>query len=158
MLIPVLSFWVYPAAERMGVRVTPLRKMGVGMALAAVCFAVVGMIQSALDSGRHISVAWQFIPYFIITLSEVMISITALEFAYSQAPRAMKSSIMSLLFLTIFAGNFLTAFISKINIFQGASYFYFFAGLMAVVSVGFIMIAARYRVRDYFENPVSAGA
>ena len=66
-----------------------------------------------------------------------MISITGLEFAYTQAPRAMKSTIMSFWLLTVFVGNLLTAYISKVNVFSGAPFFYFFAVLMALVAVVF---------------------
>jgi POT family proton-dependent oligopeptide transporter len=151
-LIPVFGYGVYPALERMGIRTTPLRRMSAGMVLAALSFVAVGLLQMPLDEGRRVSVAWQVIPYLIITISEIMISITGLEFAYTQAPRSMKSTIMSFWFLTVFAGNLLTAYVSEINVFQGASFFFFFAGLMAAVSLVFIWTAARYQVRDYFEQ------
>ena len=81
-----------------------------------------------------------------------MISITGLEFAYTQAPRSMKSTIMSFFFLTIFAGNLLTAYVSEINVFQGASFYWFFAALMAFVSGIFIWTASHYKVREYIED------
>ncbi|MFH2203998.1 MAG: POT family MFS transporter [Elusimicrobiota bacterium] len=151
-LIPIFSYGVYPAIERLGVKTTPLRRMSAGMAVAASSFVVVGLLQIPIDRGVAVSVAWQFIPYLLITVAEIMISITGLEFAYTQAPRAMKSTIMSFWLLTIFAGNLFTAYISKINIFEGAWFFFFFAGLMAAVSLIFIWSAARYRVRDYVED------
>lgn len=150
-LIPIFGSFIYPSVERLGIKVTPLRKMAVGMTLAAFSFVAVGVIQSILDSGTKISVVWQVIPYLIITCSEVMVSITGLEFAYTQAPRSMKSTIMSFWLLTVFVGNLLDATIAKLNIFQGALYFYFFAGLMFLVSMIFVLSAARYKVRSYIE-------
>ena len=38
-----------------------------------------------------------------------MVSITCLEFAYTQAPRSMKSLVMALFFLTVSLGNYLTS-------------------------------------------------
>ncbi|MBI3551487.1 MAG: POT family MFS transporter [Elusimicrobia bacterium] len=151
-LIPVFGYGIYPAIESFGFKMTPLRRMSVGMATAATSFVAVGLIQAGLDSGLKLTVAWQVIPYLLITMSEIMVSITGLEFAYTQAPRSMKSTIMSFWMLTIFAGNLVTAYISEINVFKGPTYFYFFAGLMAAVSVIFIWTAARYKVRDYFEE------
>jgi proton-dependent oligopeptide transporter, POT family len=157
-LIPIFSWGIYPALEKiLGVKMTPLRRMGTGMFLASTSFVAVGLCQSAIDGGARISVAWQFIPYLLITMSEIMVSITGLEFAYTQAPRSMKSTIMSFWFLTVFAGNLLTAYISEINVFKGASFFYFFAALMAAVSFIFAWTAARYKVRDYFERAPSVG-
>ena len=43
-----------------------------------------------IDGGAKPSVLWQMIPYLVITCSEVMVSITGLDFAYTQAPKAMK--------------------------------------------------------------------
>lgn len=149
LLIPLFSSILYPLIEKIGIRVTPLRKMSVGMILAGISFVFVGIFQAVLDSGHQISVAWQFIPYLIITCSEVMVSITGLEFAYTQAPRSMKSTIMSFWLITVFIGNLLDAYIAKMNVFQGALFFYFFAGLMFLVSLIFIVSASRYRVKNH---------
>lgn len=151
-LIPFFGYVVYPGLEKMGVRLTPLRKMSAGMVLAAFSFVVVGLIQAALDSGQQLSMAWQFVPYLIITSAEIMVSITGLEFAYTQAPRSMKSTIMSFWLLTVFVGNMLDAYVTKLNVFEGAMFFYFFAGLMFTVALIFILSAARYRVRNFIER------
>ena len=41
------------------------------------------------------SITWQMLPYALLTLGEVLVSATGLEFAYSQAPPAMKGAIMA---------------------------------------------------------------
>ncbi|PIR19662.1 MAG: MFS transporter [Elusimicrobia bacterium CG11_big_fil_rev_8_21_14_0_20_64_6] len=152
-LIPIFAKWVYPTIESsFKFPMTPLRRMSGGMVVAASSFVGAALIQHAIDAGGQPSVAWQFIPYLLITIAEIMISITGLEFAYTQAPRSMKSTIMSFFFLTIFAGNLLTAYVSEINKFQGAAFFWFFAALMAGVSGIFIWTAARYKVREYIED------
>src|SRR5262249_25045057 len=94
-LIPFFSFVLYPGVAKLGIKVTPLRKMSVGMVLAGLSFVLAGFLQTLIDSGHTVSVGYQFFQYFILTASEVMVSITGLEFAYTQAPRSMKSSIMS---------------------------------------------------------------
>jgi proton-dependent oligopeptide transporter, POT family len=150
LLIPVFTLGIYPLVENYGIRVTPLRKMGAGMFVTAFSFILVGFIQVLLDSGVVLNVGWQFFPYLLITAAEVMISITGLEFAYTQAPPSMKSTLMGLWFLTISAGNLLTAAISAANPFDGgASEFFFYAGLVTVVSVTFVLVAARYKERSY---------
>jgi POT family proton-dependent oligopeptide transporter len=151
-LIPLFAKLVYPAARRLGLEPTPLRRMSVGMFVAAASFAAAMILQLALDAGRTPSIAWQFVPYLLLSVGEIMVSITGLEFAYTQAPRSMKSTIMSFWLLTIFAGNLLTAYISEINKFHGAAYFGFFVGLMVALSFVFVWIASRYKVRSYLES------
>ena len=156
-MIPLFAYVVYPGIEKLtGIKMTPLKRMGSGMVVAASAFIAVGLFQVALDRGHAISVAWDILPFVLITASEIMISITGLEFAYTQAPLSMKSTLMSFWMLTIFAGNLLTATISELNVFKGPLYFFFFAGLMAAVSGIFIWTAARYKTRDYFEDAATA--
>lgn len=151
-LIPIFSLILYPAVERMGIKVTPLRKMSVGMALTGISFIIVGLFQVYLDQGHQLSVAWQILPYLVITAAEVMVSITGLEFAYTQAPRAMKSTIMSFWLLTVAVGNMFTAYISVINKFTGAGEFFFYAALMFVIAGIFIWGAVNYKERNYIED------
>jgi POT family proton-dependent oligopeptide transporter len=154
-LIPIFTFGIYPFFQnKLGIEMTPLRKMGAGMFVAAASFVFVALFQYAMDGGTQLSVLWQVIPYLVITMAEVMISITGLEFAYTQAPRSMKSTIMSMWLLTVFFGNMITAYIAKINVFEGGHFFMFFAALMAVFGVVFVIIAKGYVVRDYMEEAV----
>ena len=155
-LIPLFAKGIYPWLERKGFSVTPLKKMTTGMFVAGFSFVIVAIYQALIDQGVHMSVWWQAIPFLIITAAEVLISITGLEFAYTQAPRAMKSTIMSFWLLTVFLGNLLTAYVSKINVFEGAWFFVFFAALMLVVGFVFMAIAARYKVVEYFEEDTAA--
>ena len=48
------------------------------------------MIQRWIEHGETPHIAWQVIQYVIIAIAETLVSVTALEFAYSQAPRRMK--------------------------------------------------------------------
>jgi proton-dependent oligopeptide transporter, POT family len=103
-----------------------------------------------LNQGVFLSVLWQFVPLIILSIAEILVSITGLEFAYTQAPQSMKSTIMSFWFLTISAGNLFTALISYINPFKaGFQEYLFYTILMFVVSGIFVAMAARYRMRNY---------
>ena len=147
--VPVLTLWLYPLAERLGLRPTPLRRMAVGMILGAATYIISGLIQSAIDRGQTLSVAWQIVPYIVLEAGEVMVSATALEFAFAQAPASMKSIVMSFWLMTIALGNFLVAVFTNLNEnfvhAKGASEFYFYAALMFVVAGIFIFCATRYR-------------
>lgn len=110
--IPLFTFVVYPAVNRV-FKLTPLRKIGIGFFLMVATFAFSALIQSWIDSGNSPSIGWQFAAYGLITASEIMVSIVGLEFAYTQAPKNMKSMIMSLYLLSVFVGNMLTAEINR---------------------------------------------
>jgi proton-dependent oligopeptide transporter, POT family len=155
-LIPIFSFGIYPAVEKLGIKVTPLRKIAAGMVFTALSFVIVGLAQNMIDAGMKVSIGWQALAFIVLTCGEVMVSITGLEFAYTQAPRAMKSTIMSFWLLTVFAGNLLTAYVEKINVFSGATQFYVFAGMMAAVSLIFALTASRYKVRNFIESGAAA--
>ena len=155
-LIPIFTFGIYPLCEKIfKTEMTPLKRMGAGMFVAAASFVFVAIYQYILDGGEQISVLWQFIPFLIITMAEVMISITGLQFAYTQAPRSMKSFIMSLWLLTVFFGNFITAIFSlmaeSLNM-TGGNFFTFFAVLMAIFGIIFVVIAKNYKMQDFMEE------
>ncbi len=154
-LIPAFSLGIYPFLDKIGLKTTPIRRMTWGMFVGAASFAMIGALQMWMDNSTDkINVMWQFFPYLVITMAEVMVSITGLEFAYTQAPRSMKSSIMSIWLLTVFFGNLITAYVSQINFFPVAStgYFMFFAGLMALFSVVFWWMGKNYKFKNYMEN------
>jgi POT family proton-dependent oligopeptide transporter len=150
--VPILTLGVYPWLERRGILPTPLRRMSAGMVLGAVSFVICGFIQSRMDRGATLSVAWQLIPYVVLEAGEVMLSATALEFAFSQAPERMKSIVMSFWLMTMAGGHFLVAVFTNLNSnyvhARGAVEFYFYAALMVVVAVAFIFLATRYRGRE----------
>lgn len=144
-LIPIFAVYLFPALERRGVRVTPLRKMTVGMFVMVLSFVAAAGVQWALEAGHAPHVAWQVPQYLFLAVGEVLVSVTALEFAYSQAPAHLKSVVMGLWFLTIWAGTFLTAVVAWLNRFHGVAYFAFFAALMLAAAVVFAFVAWWYR-------------
>jgi POT family proton-dependent oligopeptide transporter len=151
LLIPFWAYIVDPALQKIGIVLTPLRKMSLGMLLASTSFVAVALLQARIDSAgdMQVNVFWQLIPYFLITLSEVLVSITGLEFAYSQAPKRMKSTVMGFWLLTVALGNALVALLAHFSHLKLEDFFWVFAGLMAVAAVIFAIRAAAYKVRDY---------
>ena len=79
--------------------VTPLRKIGIGLFVTAIAFAIPSLVQQSIDAGGAPHIAWQFLAYALMTAAEVMVSITGLEFSYTQAPRKMKSFVMGVFLL-----------------------------------------------------------
>jgi POT family proton-dependent oligopeptide transporter len=108
LLIPLNNLVVYPWLKRRGWEATALRRMTIGIALAGFAYVIVGAMQLAMDGGNPLEITWQILPYIFLTLGEVLVSATGLEFAYSQAPLAMKGVIMSFWNLTVTVGNLWT--------------------------------------------------
>ncbi len=158
LLIPTFSFALFPLLRRLGLKVSPLGRMSAGMFIAGLSFVAVAVIQFALDRGVRLSILWQLVPYVILTAAEVLISVTGLEFAYTQAPRSMKSTLMSFWLLTVFAGNLLTAAVEKMNPFGAAPGFLFYAGLMFAVAIVFAWQASRFVMKSYMESDESGAA
>jgi len=154
MVIPLLNVLVYRPLERRGRPLKPLHRMAVGLFLASLAFVSVALLQTRIVAmGRgEVHVLWQVIPYFILTTAEVLVSVTGLEFAYTQAPRAMKSTIMGFWLLTFSFGNMLVAFLAPLQELSLATFFWIFAGLMAVAAVVFVVLAARYRGKTYLQQ------
>lgn len=153
-IIPALTFLVYRPLERRGRPLSPLARMTAGMFMASLSFVAVAVIQTRIDHAPagSIHVLWQLIPYVIVTTSEVLVSITGLEFAYTQAPRAMKSTIMSFWMLCVTIGNVLVAFLAPLQTLSLATFFWTFAGLMAVAALLFALLAATYRGKTYLQH------
>ena len=112
LLVPLFSYGVYPLLSRF-FAVTPLRKIGIGFFVGAASFLVIAWIENRIQNGIVTSVWWQILGYAILTSGEVLVSITALEYSYKQAPLRMKSFIMALYLLSLSAGNLLTAFVAN---------------------------------------------
>lgn len=154
--IPLFSFGLYPFLNKIGLKVTPLRKIGAGFVLTALSFVVVAVTQSWIDAGETPSVSWQILAFVVLTAGEVLISITCLEYAYTQSPPTMKSTIMACYLLSITMGNVLVSIIQT-NIknkgffaqFHGAGFFWLFTGICAVTAVLFMIISPRIKERTY---------
>ena len=86
-----------------------------------------------------------------------MISVTCLEFSYTQAPRTMKSLVFGLFMASVALGNLFT---SVVNVFilnedgtsrlDGPDYYLFFAGAMFFTALIYIPVAMKYREKPTF--------
>lgn len=94
------------------------------------------------------SILWQIPMYFVLTCGEVMVSITGLEFAYTEAPPSMKSVCQAAWLLTVAMGNVIVIIVAGSQIFKGddgvAHELIAYAGLMTVTAVLFSWMASRY--------------
>uniref|UniRef100_H2Y3X7 Uncharacterized protein n=1 Tax=Ciona savignyi TaxID=51511 RepID=H2Y3X7_CIOSA len=90
---------------------------------------------------NNINIAWMLPQYFVITVGEVFLSITGLEFSYTQAPPSMKS-VMGFWLLTVSMGSVIVLVIAKSKmIARQAHEFLFFAALIGVATIIFALLA-----------------
>ena len=122
------------------------------MAVGSLSFVSVAVIQYYLDVGVHLHVIWQLLPYTLITLAEVLVSVTGLEFAYTQAPKRMKSTVMGFWLLSVTLGNMLVAFTAHFAHLPLLQFFELFAALMALAALLFALRAYFYVPRSYFQS------
>ncbi|MDC8758985.1 oligopeptide:H+ symporter [Janthinobacterium fluminis] len=171
LLIPFNNLILYPLLGRLGYEATALRRMTAGIGFSALAWIVIGAIQMKMDGGTSMSIVWQILPYVLLTMGEVLVSATGLEFAYSQAPASMKGTIMSLWLLSTTVGNLwvlivnasvkndaVTAYIQTTGFSVTAFQMFFFAAFAAIAMLAFGWYAKRYRMVDNYRGaPAAAG-
>jgi POT family proton-dependent oligopeptide transporter len=158
-LVPIFNYGLYPLIDRV-FPLTPLRKIGIGLFLTALSFIVLWWIQLQVDGGAKPNILWQLPAYVLLTAGEVMVSITGLEFSYTQAPTKMKSAVMALWLFAVSVGNQITSAIdfNKPNLksiginLEGANHYAFFTLFMLITAVLFIFVARHYRGRTYIQG------
>ncbi len=163
LLIPFNNLVLYPALGRFGFEMTPLRKMTAGIAFAGLSWIVVGAMQLVLDRGNVFTITWQVLPYVLLTFGEVLVATTGLEFAYSQAPLAMKGAIMAFWNLSVTIGNLwvlvanagvqnraVTDFIASTGFGVTAFQMFFFALFAFVAALAFGLVSRSYPLADHY--------
>jgi len=156
--VPLFTFLIYPTLNKV-YKLTALKKISLGLFVTVLAFSIPALIQMQIDKGSTPHIAWQILAYVLLTAAEVMVSITCLEFSYTQAPKSMKSFIMALFFMSISIGNLFTSAVNFLMInddgthkLTGATYFWFFTALMLVTAILFIFISRRYQEKTYLHD------
>jgi POT family proton-dependent oligopeptide transporter len=165
LLIPFNNLILFPALRRRGWELSALGRMTVGLFFTALSWVAIGGLQVVMDGGAPLSIVWQILPYALLTFGEVLVSATGLEFAYSQAPPAMKGVIMSFWNLTVTVGNLwvlianatvrndaVTSRITEAGVSTTAFLMFFFAAFAFTAALGFRAYARRYRVVDHYRR------
>ncbi|GAA5924727.1 Ptr2p [Sporobolomyces koalae] len=127
-LIPILDLFVYPALRRAGFNFSPIKKIFAGFMFGAAAMVLAGITQTLIyrrsvcgkqattcDAEPFIASlnVWIQTPtYVFIALSEIFASITSLEYAFTKAPKNMRSMVMAVgLFTTAISAAIGEAFL-----------------------------------------------
>ncbi|KAL1384793.1 peptide transporter-like protein PTR2 [Phyllosticta capitalensis] len=133
-LIPLMDRYVYPFLRRRGFAMKPMARITFGFIFASLAMVYAAFLQSIIygrppcfttpsrcAAGRRpngsyeanrVHVLVQTPAYLLLGVSEILASVTGLEWAFTQAPASMKSFIMSLFLLTTALGAMLGALAS----------------------------------------------
>ena len=130
--IPIVDRYVYPFLRHRNIRFTPIKRMTVGFFLASLAMISATVIQyyiyrlgpcghymnkCTLPDGTKrkapIDVWVQSVPYVLIGFSEIFTSVTGLEYAFTKAPKNMRSLVTSYWhFMSAFSNAIGQAFVS----------------------------------------------
>jgi len=122
-LIPICDLFVYPALRKAGINFTPIKKISLGFITAGLGMVWAAVIQNYIYThnpcGRYpsegmpdgsdcapatINIWLQSGAYILIAVSEILASITSLEYAFTKAPKNMRSMVQAFaLFMTALA-------------------------------------------------------
>ncbi|XP_078079868.1 solute carrier family 15 member 1-like isoform X2 [Mustelus asterias] len=95
---------------------------------------------------KTVSVLWQIPQYLVISVSEILFSVTGLHLAYTQAPSSMRSLVMAVWLLTIGIGNLIVVVIAESSLITDqAVEFFVFSLLMGLIALIFIITARFYK-------------
>jgi dipeptide/tripeptide permease len=154
LLLPVATV-LWTALDARGIKVRATDKMIIGFLLTAACMAVMAGCGYAvrqvgegevLPPDERISIRWQALAFLLITMAEILISVTGLELAFVAAPNSMKGFVTSLWLASVGMGNLFVnvPFSWLYPEMAPGNYFAMLAGLLLIVTVAFYFVGRRF--------------
>ncbi|ETS85704.1 hypothetical protein PFICI_03729 [Pestalotiopsis fici W106-1] len=160
-IIHLMRTVVYPLLRKWRIKTGPIRRITAGFAAGILAIAWAAIVQHivystgpcydhplACEDGatpNRVNVMLQFPCYALFALSEALFAVTAAEYAYTKAPRSMKSVVAALNLLTVAVASALGIAVSRAAVDPGLTIMY--AVLAAVYFV--VTLAFYYFCRSY---------
>lgn len=145
--------WLHP---------TPLRRMVVGSFLTAAAFSFSGLLETAIRPDFKPSVFWQLPQLLTLSVAELCLSTTGLEFFFREAPPSMKGVILACFYLTTSLGDFLNGvlFAAIDGVLTESQTIWLLVSLMLFVSFIFVYVAYTFKAKssDEFTTPSSSSS
>jgi len=161
-LIPIFSKIIYPVVDKICkcCEFTLLKRIAVGhiVTIAALCVAGYVTFQMNVLAGlkppQKLPLAWIVPQYILISCAEVLLSISAIEFSYNQAPTTMKGTVTAVFQCTTAIGN---ALITPLALLPYDLYLkdFVLAGIIFVVLIVFTIIAVNYKYREENDKTIN---
>lgn len=104
---------------------------------------------------NSIHMLWLVPQFFIITVAEVMFSVTGNSFSFTQAPTSMRAVMAACWLLTVAFGNVIVMLVASAKAIPRQSIeFFLFAGLMVLDMLLFFFLASRYNYVVTVDKPL----
>jgi POT family proton-dependent oligopeptide transporter len=145
-LTPIFNWlWNFLKERRNGVGIPDTTKMLIGFVIVIACMATMSFAGYLAADGK-VSVWWMMVATFVITLSELCISVVGLEFAFKMAAPGTKSAVTAAFLFTVFGGDLIAGFFDKAlwNKISPGSFFAVQTAIMVVAAFVFYGIAKKF--------------
>lgn len=166
-LIPIFDKFIYPALRKVGINFSPIKKITGGFFAGSAAMIWACVVQTYIyrnnACGKYVSneecepssinVWAQTGSYVLVSISEILASITSLEYAFTKAPRNMRSLVMAFnLFMLAISAAIGEAFVSL----SADPLLEWNYGVMAVISfLGGVFFWLTYRDLDKQEDKLN---
>jgi dipeptide/tripeptide permease len=163
-LVLVFDRVVYKIVERCGVQTTPLRRFGVGIMFGVFSFVVSALVEVmvVLYPGK-VHITAQLPQILLICVAEILVCVTGLEFAYSEAPSSFKSAMTAYYLFMISIGNMIVFAVASVSPipedvkFRQVYEFIVYAFVLFLVLIVFMFFARRYNYRAARDESIPDG-
>jgi POT family proton-dependent oligopeptide transporter len=148
-LLTPLFAWLWSKTDKDEThRLSSPRKMLIGFVLVILCMGLMS-VAGYLGAVAKVSIMWELGAYILITMAELCISVVGLQLAFEEAPDRMKSMITGIWLFTVFVGDALAAWFSRLYTqTTPGTYFGGMTIMIAGVTVAFYYVAKRFERRD----------
>ena len=143
-----LFAWIWSKTDKDEThRLPSTRKMLIGYFLVILCMGLMS-VAGYFGVQAKVSILWELGAYILITMAELCISVVGLQLAFEEAPERMKSMITGIFLCTVFLGDSLAAWFSRIYTGMApANYFGMMTLMITVVTVLFYFVGRRFERR-----------
>lgn len=111
-LLPIITV-SYRLLPKIGIHLRPTDKMFVGFVLTGVTAAIMSVAGFLAGTGT-VSIWWEVAAYVIVTIAEILISVTGLELAFTAAPRSMQGFVTGCWLAAVGFANIAAIFIAPL--------------------------------------------
>jgi len=155
LIIPFFSKLVYPFFDFLTIRFgypkfTLLKRIAAGHIFTIAALCVAGFITFRMNqlaaTNQQLSMAWIVPQYILISCAEILLSISAIEFSYQEAPATMKGIVTAVFQCTTAIGNALISILARLTIPLWITDFVL-AGIILIVFIFFTTIATFYKIK-----------
>ena len=157
LFIPLFDRIIYPKMQSFGINIQPLRRMAWGMILTSIAFFISGRVEQAIQyreenpSLPKVNVFWQIPQITILSVGEIFVSVTGLEFSYATSPVRLKAFLMAMYLLTTAVGDFVGGILySTVFADMNLATAMDICAVLMILNLGLFLFVARwYKRTDY---------